>query len=66
MYIKSPNTILTHLAVCCQELHAHLNGSISNGTMQKLIDTMGGIVDGKQRDVWSTVIRKGEHRTLDE
>jgi adenosine deaminase len=48
------------------EFHAHLNGSISNETMQKLIDNMGETVNSKQLKEWTTAINKGEHRTLDE
>ena len=48
-----------------QELHAHLNGSVSDRTMQALLHKSGF---NKQDDqhFMNTVIEKGEQRTLDE
>ncbi|XP_062517433.1 adenosine deaminase-like protein [Corticium candelabrum] len=48
------------------ELHAHLHGSISTNTMQKLINDVSHTVDKSERDVWSTVINKEGKRTLHE
>lgn len=52
------------------ELHAHLNGSISNSTMQKLLqyhrdrNTEGGACRETQPHIWETTILKGEKRSL--
>ena len=54
------------------ELHAHLNGSISSNTMQKLLQRHqkqrqnkgGDIVDSTMPQLWQTTILKGEKRSL--
>ena len=56
------------------ELHAHLNGSISAATMQRLLqqyeekERAEGGEDGTAvpRQLWQTTIAKGESRTLDD
>lgn len=47
-----------------QELHAHLNGSISDDTMFKLLRRREGSRD--LPEAWQTTIAKGENRTLEE
>ena len=57
---------------CCQmpkvELHAHLNGSISSTTMQKLLKRHKDRFEKKGSEetprLWETTIEKGERRTL--
>ena len=63
--------ILTDLVL--QELHAHLNGSISAATMKKLLkryaDKVSQSTEGERTaipELWETTIAKGEKRTLDE
>lgn len=54
------------------ELHAHLNGSISSTTMQKLLKQhkekrrKEGREDDVMPQIWETTILKGERRTLDD
>ena len=55
------------------ELHAHLNGSISSATMQRILQhnqdrskMEGEKVDIKIPKHWETTIAKGERRSLDE
>lgn len=56
-----------------QELHAHLNGSISAATMKKLLkryaEKVSQSTEGERTaipELWETAIAKGEKRTLDE
>lgn len=49
------------------ELHAHLNGSISPSTMQKLLSRhQGKLSHGTIPEMWQTTIAKGEKRTLND
>ena len=54
-----------------QEVHAHLNGSISEGTIRKLIErkkehTLVTAQENQVPEMWQTVIDKGEQRSLKE
>ena len=51
-----------------QELHAHLNGSLSNETMRTLMQKKASKDLSSQETLqqWRTVIEKGETRQLDE
>lgn len=44
-----------------QELHAHINGSISEATMERLVEKKGPAVDTD----WRLMYRKGDTDTLD-
>lgn len=46
-----------------QELHAHLNGSLSESTIQKLCHLEGA---PHLYDNWQVAINHGEHRNLSE
>lgn len=48
------------------ELHAHLNGSISSNTMQKLLKRYSDHNKGDVPQLWQTTILKEEKRTLSE
>ena len=57
--------------LCCllQELHAHLNGSISDATIQQLVERhaeRGWSKSSPLPDSWQVVIEKGSSRSLDE
>ena len=56
-------------AVCLdfQELHAHINGSISAETIEKLIQRKAGCANLNNKvSQWETTIRKGDKRSLQE
>ena len=44
-----------------QELHAHINGSISEKTMEKLVEKKGSAVDPS----WRLMYSKGDTDTLE-
>lgn len=50
-----------------QELHAHINGSISAETIEKLIQRKAACANLNNKvSQWETTIRKGDKRSLQE
>ena len=51
--------------VLSQELHAHLNGSISTSTMLKLLERKKSNELSEELEAWQSTIKKGQ-RSLEE
>ena len=55
------------LHILIQELHAHLNGSISNDTMHKLLERKRHRNPMEEiPELWKTTIKTGQNRTTEE
>ena len=65
--LRSLHSRLTILIINFQELHAHINGSISAETIEKLIKRKSDQVkENCLVSKWQTTIQKGDKRDLDE